>query len=148
MSDSETTPLRFAGWWPRALLKEHPLRLLSAAALLCLSLPPLFILLHPVAGGLLLAALLLSLDEAFLPVHYRVGDDGVEVRTALRTRRHTWSEFTAAKSTPFGLHLSSPIRRSLHLLVPDEVRLSLEARVKHHLDDLRQEGSPGTGMLE
>ena len=133
MSRSGTGDLRFDGWWPRAIFRVSPGRVIGAATLLLLSLPPIFVLVHPVAGSLLLVALIISLDEVFLPVHYRIGEDGVELRTAVRTRRHSWAEFTDARATRHGVHLGSPVRRSVHLLAPEEVRGRLTELVGNHL---------------
>jgi len=115
---SGEAPLVWRAWWPGYLARAAPARLLLGALLLLGATLALLALLPPLAGGILLAVLVVSLDQALLPITYRVEASGVTVRTALRTRRYAWSEFTSAERTPAGLGLASPVRRRLSLLAP------------------------------
>jgi hypothetical protein len=134
----EPGALGWRGWWLPVLARRRPAALAGAALLLSGGVTAALLALHPLAGAALLVACLLSLDQLLLPVSYRLHGAGVSARTALRTRRHEWGEFTDAVATPEGLLLCSPVRRSLHLLVPGEgSRDAVERFVRDRLGSRR-----------
>ena len=98
--------------------------------MLALALGATILLLPPLAGTVLVVAMVLALDEVLLPVTYRLDERGVSVSTALRRKSARWNELTEVRPTPVGLLVRFGARRSWHLLTPTDQKALEYARAR------------------